>query len=360
MTETMRVLVGLLADVRNKLTAAGISRDAEAYQLLQAALDRLEQSLKRPPTVLVAGEANSGKTSVANLLAGLDALPAAVVANTSVPVRLRHGEEPSVFALTGDGRVPLSLTSGEALPQFLYSGIQSIEVEWPTMDGDEFEVLDTPPWPVANELIRDVDIVLWCSVAARPWTETERQAITGLPDRLRSRSILVVTHEDALGESDKPKVMERYRQHAGELFSDIIMIDATGDRYKSAVDYIGPLVEALNETSGRHANPLIASNDDDPGVVAGLEDDGGAMPASTAVNDAEISAQEKLRLSLAPLLATYWTHRSVTGRRLCRHLAHALTPLLPAAKLAEDPAASYEADPEGALYANIASRLATA
>lgn len=368
MTEAMRVLIGLLGDVQTKLKNSGINRDVEAYQLLEAALDRLERTLERRPTILVAGEANSGKTSVANLLAGMDALPSAVVANTSVSVRLRQGREPSVTALTRDGRIPLSLASAnDALPQFLYNGLQSIEVEWPSMQGEDFEVLDTPAWPIANDLIREADIFLWCSVAARPWTESERQAITDLPVRLKERSILVITHEDALGEIDRAKVLDRYREHAAELFAEIVMIDATGDRAKSTIDAIGPILDALNGATSREPNLLvperIKTDLPDESTESGIEANGyrdatGEVGAE-AVPPA-LTSHRKLRGALDPLLDLYWNHRSITGRRLCRHLAHTLAPVLPAAKFVEDPGSAYENDPQGALFANIASRLATA
>lgn len=362
MTEAMRVLVGLLGDVRNKLNNSGISNDSEAYLLLEAALDRLERSLERRPTILVAGEANSGKTSVANMLAGVDALPSAVVANTSVSVRLRQGKTPSVTALTSDGRVPLSLASNDdALPQFLYSGLKSIDVEWPAMQGENFEVLDTPPWPIATQLIREADILLWCSVAARPWTESERQAIANMPARLKKRSILVVTHEDALAESDKARVLERYREHAGEHFSKIVMIDATGDKSRSAIDAIGPLLDALNNPASDQANLLFPGSSNSE--HAGNEVASGTSPSEEQgahIAGQKISSRQKLRGALDPLLELFWNHRSVTGRRLCRHLAHTLAPILPAVKIAEHPASAYENDPEGALFANIASRLATA
>ncbi len=367
MTEAMRVLIGLLGDVQKKLKNSGINRNLEAYKLLEAALDRLERTLERRPTILVAGEANSGKTSVANLLAGMDALPSAVVANTSVSVRLRQGQVPTVTALTRDGRIPLSLASdNDALPQFLYSGLQSIEVEWPSMQGEDFEVLDTPAWPIANDLVREADILLWCSVAARPWTESERQAIADLPVRLRERSILVITHEDALGESDKAKVLDRYREHAADMFAEIVMIDATGDKAKSTIDALGPILDALSGAASHEPNLLVPErakiDEADESAKDGLPANGNpdAIGEDGAEAVPQLTSHQRLRGALDPLLALYWNHRSITGRRLCRHLAQTLAPVLPAVKIAENPGSAYENDPEGALFANIASRLSTA
>ncbi|MEQ8823480.1 MAG: dynamin family protein [Filomicrobium sp.] len=344
MTEAMRALVDLLSDVRSKLQGSGVSQRSEAHQILEAALNRLEQTLARRPTILVAGESNSGKTSVANLLAGLDALPSAVVANTSVPVRLRHGKEPAVMARTADGAVSLSLASNDdALPRFLHSGMQSIEIEWPTMLGNNFELLDTPPWPISPQLIRDADILLWCSVAPRPWTESERQAIAGLPLRLRERSILVVTHKDALPMSDQAKVMDRYREHAQELVSAIVMIDSTEHKSKATFDDLEPFVEELSKSLSAELgeSPLVGDPAEAP----------------------DTSSLQSLRDALEPLLEAYWDHRALTGRRLCRHLAQALTPVISGAKdVGADASSASEPGygPDAAILANIASRLSTA
>lgn len=344
MTEAMRALVDLLSDVRSKLQGSGVSQRSEAHQILEAALNRLEKTLARRPTILVAGESNSGKTSVANLLAGLDALPSAVVANTSVPVRLRHGKEPAVMARTADGAVSLSLASNDgALPRFLHSGMQSIEIEWPTMQGNNFELLDTPPWPISPQLLRDADILLWCSVAPRPWTESERQAIAGLPLRLRERSILVVTHKDALPVSDRTKVMDRYREHARELVSAIVMIDSTEHKSKTTFDDLEPFVEELSKSLSAELgeSPLVGDPD----------------------GPSDKSSLQSLRDALEPLLEAYWNHRALTGRRLCRHLAQALVPVISGANDAGADASSTSEvgyGPDAAILANIASRLSTA
>jgi hypothetical protein len=181
MTEAMQILVGLLAEVRSNLKQVDQSSEPELRDLLGSALRGLEKALHRKPTVVVSGEPNSGKTSVANLLAGLEVLPAAVVANTAVPVLLRHGVSPSVFAVTPEGRLPLSVAMGDAYQPYLYADLERIEVGLPSMRDHGFEILDTPSWAERDRLIEDADVLIWCSVAARPWTESERKALSDLP-----------------------------------------------------------------------------------------------------------------------------------------------------------------------------------
>ncbi len=318
MTDAMQKLIRLLGETRKGLADGDHGEYAASAELLSESLDRLQRAVTRPPRVLVAGEANAGKTSVANMLAGLDVLPAAVIANTAVPVLLRSGPETVVSALTENGRRPISAAgTAETLPKFLYNGLQRIDVQLPGLAGAGFDILDTPAWPSRFDLIDESDILIWCSVAQRPWTESERSAVSALPERLRRRGLLVVTHKDSLSEADRAKVEARYRELAGPLFADIVMVDA-GTR------------------------PLPA--DDTAGAPAGVRIGG------------DDSAD--LRAALQARVDDFWAHRAVTGRRLCRHMARLVKPLLPTSS--GNGETRPKADPAAARLTNIAGRLAAA
>jgi Dynamin family len=318
MTEAMQILVGFIADARSNLKRAMLPGQPEVRQTLDQALERLERALHRHPTVVVAGEPNSGKTSVANMLTGLDVLPSAVIANTCVPVRLRHGVLPALTAVTSRGRTSLtSLPVSEPLPQFLYSGLQSLEVDLPQMRGASFELLDTPASQGEVVCSDRADILVWCSVAARPWTESERLAVTALPPRLRARSLLVVTHKDRLSPAEHERVCARYAENTAGLFSGMHFVDA----------------------ATRNLN--------------GVGTDG----AKEGFRVGNIDDSRRLQASLETLVTTYWDHRALTGRRLCRHIARLLKPSLPA-QLADGKPLP-EAGPVAALLSNIAGRLST-
>jgi energy-coupling factor transporter ATP-binding protein EcfA2 len=316
MTEAMQILVGLLADARHKLKTADFGSYTEMRLLLDQSLDKLERALHRRPTVVVAGESNSGKTSVANMLAGLDVLPAAVIANTTVPVSLRHGIVPAVSAVTTNGRVPLSMLAiDEPLPKFLMGGLERIEVELPGMRDAGFEILDTPAWPVEGLASETADILIWCSVAARPWTESERRAMIELPARLRDRSLLAITNKDALAPAERVRVLSRYKELAGPHFTDMVMIDAAFEQPDDEDE------EVLAQNSkGDHAALLDA---------------------------------------LEQLVDDYWNHRAMTGRRLCRHIARSLRPGIPPRQGENGTTAVSDPDPVSAILINIAGRLAT-
>lgn len=316
MTEAMQILVGLLADARHKLKKTDFGSYAELRGLLDQSLDKLQRALHRRPTVVVAGASNSGKTSVANMLAGFDVLPAAVVANTTVPVSLRHGIVPTVSAVTTNGRVPLNtLAIDEPLPKFLMDGPERIEVELPSMRDAGFEILDTPAWPVEALASKTADILIWCSVASRPWTESERRAMIDLPARLRDRSLLAITNKDALAPAERVRVLSRYKELAGQHFIDMVMIDAASE----------PPGEEGEQVSAQFS-----------------KGDHGAL----------LDALEQL-------VDDYWNHRAMTGRRLCRHIARSLRPGIPARQGENGKAAVSDPDPVSAVLSNISGRLAT-
>ncbi len=84
-------LLTTLRDAREQLE--GLHRYDRALAVCAAGLARMEAVLARPPRVVILGEVNSGKTSVADLLLGVGLLPSSVVANTRLPVLIRYAED---------------------------------------------------------------------------------------------------------------------------------------------------------------------------------------------------------------------------------------------------------------------------
>ena len=157
----------------------GLHRYDQALAVCAAGLARMEAVLARPPRVIILGEVNSGKTSVADLLLGVGLLPSSVVANTRLPVLIRYAEETALHAVAGDTRW---LMTGENLggPP-AGREMTALEIGLPSERLKEFEILDTPAlsgWDGANT---DGDIRIWCTVATRAWTESERVYWSALP-----------------------------------------------------------------------------------------------------------------------------------------------------------------------------------
>jgi hypothetical protein len=227
---------------------AGMARLAPALR----ALERLERRLARPMRIAIAGEFNSGKSTLANLLAGIETLPTSVVSNTAIPTLLYFAADPEIFARRRDGtRVGLNRASEPDREP-----IVRLEVGLPAARMGSLEVLDLPgladPSPEARpvDLARHgVDAVLWCTVCTQAWRESERAAWSGLPARLQRRGVLVATHRDLVEERDLARILARLRQNAGPLFRYVVPIATT------------QALAALREARGHGASSPAASPD---------------------------------------------------------------------------------------------------
>jgi hypothetical protein len=196
---------------------------------LVRALGRLEARLERPLRLGIAGEFNSGKSSLANLLLGSENLPTAVVASTRIPTLLYHAAVPEIWAIGPGGQRERLRGSRDPSQR----SVLRLEVGLPSPRLSRMHIIDLPGLAdprfdrgPGDAFFLNMDLLLWCTVATQAWKESERTAWEQLPARLRSRALLVVTHGDLLREAgDKEKLMRRLRRDAGG-FQDIVVISS--------------------------------------------------------------------------------------------------------------------------------------
>jgi len=194
------------------------------------AFGRLEARLARPLRVAIAGEFNSGKSSLANLLLGSESLPTDVVASTRIPTLLYHSAVPEIWAIGFGGQ--RERLRGSRDPS--EGSILRLEVGLPSPRLSKMHIIDLPGLAdprfdrnLVGPFLLNMDLLLWCTVATQAWKESERAAWEQLPARLRGRALLVVTHGDLLREAgDKEKLMLRLRRDAVG-FHDIVMMSST-------------------------------------------------------------------------------------------------------------------------------------
>jgi hypothetical protein len=192
------------------------------------ALWRTELRLDRPLRLAVLGEVNAGKSSLANLLAGIESLPTAVVSNTTIPTLLYWAREPEIF-VAGHGGRRERLRGEHGLPQ---QSIFRIEVGLPSARLRALQILDLPGLSDGRSGGGDVDLALhrvdaaiWCTMSTQAWKESERVAWSMLPSRLQRRGILVSTHCDLLREvADRHKLLARLREDVGASFRSILLV----------------------------------------------------------------------------------------------------------------------------------------
>jgi hypothetical protein len=184
--------------------------------------------LKRPLRVAVLGEINSGKSSLSNLLAGIESLPTAVVSNTRIPTLLYYARAPEIWAADESGKRE-RVRSDRRMPQ---QSMFRIEVGLPSLRLRAMQILDLPglsdPRSGASTVdltLHHVDAALWCTMSTQAWKESERTAWNVLPARLHGRGLLVSTHRDLLQDpSDRRKLLARLRHEAGTSFRSIVLL----------------------------------------------------------------------------------------------------------------------------------------
>jgi hypothetical protein len=219
------------------------------------ALRRVERYLARPLRYAIMGEANSGKSSLANLLLGIESLPTGVVANTRFPTLLRHSVVPTVNGRLTDGRLqPLTSDFAAGLPD----NLAGLEVGMPSDFLRTCELLDLAGlssnlrWPQTQ--LQMVDGILWCTAATQAWRASEAQAFATLSTRLRRSSLLAITFCDLLGADEAAKVRTRLTSQVGQMFGAIETV-ATRD----GIDCLrsGDAGARENRWSASGALPLI-------------------------------------------------------------------------------------------------------
>lgn len=175
----------------------------------------LAQSLARQPLRLtIAGELNSGKTELANLILGVQLLPTSVINNTLCPTILRYGEAHSVrYYRDGAG---FEETDASELHRLVQREGQRVECDLPLPLLRSVEIADLPPFESFSftggsmgPLLRRSDVLVWCCQATRAWTASEKRVWLRLPARVKRSCLFVLTHADKLSADTLSAVIER-------------------------------------------------------------------------------------------------------------------------------------------------------
>ena len=224
--------------------------DADEGRRAERLLARVERCLARPVRLVIAGEVNSGKTTLANRLLGRDLLATNVVHNTRAPLRLKYAPTASIHAQSAGGhRRELGSDPMQC------SGIgrdETIEVGLPLDALDGLEIVDTPGAQLEEAEIarlklacRGVDIIIWCTLATQAWRASEVALWASLGRRPGAIRILAITHADLLAASDAAHVRARIERETAHLFDErlLIGIDPSG----SAPDLRAPIEKAAND-----------------------------------------------------------------------------------------------------------------
>lgn len=250
---------------------------SEAGRRADILLGRVERRLAKPARLVLLGEVNGGKTTLANRLLGCELLSTDVIHNTRTPLVLKYAGSPGVYVAHADG-TRRALSPGALRQQPTGEGDQ-IEVGLPIDLLRQIEIVDTPGAVFDEACIRSIrsvartaDIAVWCTIATQAWRGTEAALWRALGARKGRAGILAVTHADLLGEADRARVLARVEREAGHLFAAIVMVapneaaDPAGDALRATVERIAGEVESercrrAGEVVGRFARRLASRQD---------------------------------------------------------------------------------------------------
>lgn len=199
--------------------------DEPAIPACVAGLARIEAMLRRPLRTAVLGEYNSGKTSVTGLVIGKGLLPVSVLSNTGVPVLVGYGSEPALFGIDENGiSIRIDGAGDDALTDLDY---RAVDIRLPLPWLQHHQVLDTPATMTPALFTSDCDIAIWCTVATRAWTESERTLWSTIPARCFRSALLVATHKDSFYSDDEcSQVLRRLQAMTNGLFRDALLVSA--------------------------------------------------------------------------------------------------------------------------------------
>ncbi|MDR2857782.1 MAG: hypothetical protein LBV50_08030 [Novosphingobium sp.] len=266
-----------------------------------AACDATSDTHASPFRVAIAGEFNSGKSSLINLLLRRELLRVGPTYSHMPPVRIHlqggepSGPEPDDAAASGSGAIDMNV------PCAALAGITISEVS-----ADESGHLT----PQAEAELLAADMIVWCTIGPRAWTLSEIDIVENLPRDRFAGALLAVTRSDLLTPAERDTVLSRIRPMTQDYFDEILMVEASGETIRrSAEDLIWrrSAGEALcKAVRRRHAAwqaapppaPAPAPANDSPGMwAAAMAEVERQIAASLTLAEGSIHREIRHRLS---------------------------------------------------------------
>ena len=212
---------------------------------LQDIMDEMEET--PPPqrqnklyTVVVAGEFESGKSSLINMILRGLALPL----NPGLPSRpvitIIEGKTPLIDAedehgITHRVRTPEDLVRVGRVarclirhPSTLLRGAEIIEVPSHHAHGISIDNL---------KRIERADRIVWTTIGSQAWRLSEKTVLEKLSPESRNKSVLAVTRADKLhSRDDLKKIAQRLKREAHTHFAEMVFVKASLDNILAAKD----------------------------------------------------------------------------------------------------------------------------
>ncbi len=234
MTTTKSERGKLLKRIRGFCSIMGDDLQGLDSELLTR-IDETIRSLETPVHVVLAGLADSQHHALASTLVGAPLIETKGTIAKCPLLRVRMGSEPRTSTIVGDRSRTFR---GCVIDKLVSVGATNpIEVELPTLPLSQLHLSILPTYEAQEDraaylldLIGDSEIVVWCSNASTVWHPNERRLWFTVPDDLKARSILTLTHAQNLADDDSARTTcDEKREIVADDFAHIVTSEAADD-----------------------------------------------------------------------------------------------------------------------------------
>lgn len=228
----------------------------------------------RKPRLAIMGEFSAGKSTLANLLIGVQHLPVQVTATQLPPVWISQGSAPPYRVDLEGKTIPVSLARLEDVPIFETAYIRMFE----TSDIlEKCDIIDMPgisdpnmPAAVWQRVLPQADGIIWCTHATQAWRQSESAIWDTMTPELQRRSLLLLTRIDKIvADRDRERIAKRVSRETFGQFSrpclPISLTKAIAGRENvaefeaaGATAFIGALMEILFAIDADLGHPAVA------------------------------------------------------------------------------------------------------
>ncbi len=188
--------------------------------------------------IVVAGEFESGKSSVVNALLRLPILPCNPGLIARPIIKIAHAPQPSIGTEDRTGRSFQPSSLNEVLENDL---LETVHLRMPLGDLQGVEIVEVPFHHDGGiskrnlDMIADADLIIWVTIASQAWRLSEQALVEGLPYHTRERSILAISRADKLKTADDlDKIETRLQTDASRFFSEIVFMQASTENLNKA------------------------------------------------------------------------------------------------------------------------------
>ena len=231
---------------------------------LQDLVDEVDQPRVRKSDtwrIVVAGEFESGKSSVINAMLREPVLPCNPGLLSKPTIRIMHAPKKSIEA---EDRMGSSYTPNSLKELLDHESLSICNLRIPMGMLAGAEIVEIPFYPdsgISNsdlEVIADADLIIWVTIASQAWRLSEQALIENLPYHVRDKSILAISRADKLRSAqDLDKIETRLQKDANRFFSEIVFMQASSDKLERAVSDTRAWEETGGAALASIANELV-------------------------------------------------------------------------------------------------------